>query len=135
MALYEEVMRIAEEQQPKKSIYGVDMAVAFKVLCDKIEEHIGVLKENKSVAVSTEGMRMENVHENRIKCIEEMIEIQSRSGNYDYDPYMHGMANGMIYIHSILTDKEPKYLTAPDKWLKDNDAEEKVLAVYSKDND
>jgi hypothetical protein len=51
MALYEEVMRIAEEQNPKKSIYGVDMAVAFKVLCDKIEEHIGVLKENKNVIV------------------------------------------------------------------------------------
>lgn len=72
---------------------------------------------------------MENVHETRIKRIEEMIEIQSRSGNYDYDPYMHGMANGMIYIHSILTDKNPKYLSAPSKWLKDNETEKNIIGI------
>lgn len=70
---------------------------------------------------------MENAYDNRIKCIEEMIEIQSRSGNYDYDAYMHGMANGMIYIYSILTDKEPKYLTAPDRWLKDTEKDQIIL--------
>ena len=34
----------------------------------------------------------------QIQVIDDMIAIQSRPGNYDYDAYMHGMANGMIYI-------------------------------------
>jgi hypothetical protein len=55
----------------------------------------------------------------KIKAIEEMIAIQCRSGTYDYDPYMHGMANGMIFIHSMLTDSSPKYMSAPKQWLKD----------------
>lgn len=66
----------------------------------------------------------------QIKCIEEMIEVQSRSGTYDYDAYMHGMANGMIYIHSILTDQEPKYLTAPSKWLKDIEENLEPIRCY-----
>lgn len=66
----------------------------------------------------------------KLKTIEEMIEIQSSHGNYDYDPYMFGMANGMIYIHSILTDQQPKYLTRPEQWLKDKPKHDKLAESY-----
>jgi hypothetical protein len=69
-------------------------------------------------------------HDNRIpvpptsvpeaaKTLQEMLDIQCSTGNWDYDPYMHGMANGMIFALSILTDENPVYLNAPSAWGKD----------------
>ena len=55
----------------------------------------------------------------KLKSIEKLIEIQSSSGNYDQCSYMHGLANGMILIHSILTEKEPIFLNPPKVWLQD----------------
>lgn len=54
-----------------------------------------------------------------IKSLQEMIDIQCSNGNWNYNPYMHGMANGMIFAMSILTGKEPAYKSAPDEWLSD----------------
>lgn len=51
--------------------------------------------------------------------IEELVKIQCSDGNWDYDPYMHGMANGLICALSILKNEEPKYLEAPFAWIKD----------------
>lgn len=56
---------------------------------------------------------------NKIEQLKGMIDVQSTHGNWDFDPYMHGMANGMIYALSILEENEPKYLSAPKKWGKD----------------
>jgi hypothetical protein len=53
----------------------------------------------------------------RIKKLEELVEIQCSHGNWDFDPYMHGMANGMILALSIMKNEEPKYMSAPDTWL------------------
>lgn len=52
-----------------------------------------------------------------LEKLDDMIKIQCSNGNWNYDPYMHGMANGMICARAILTDEEPEYLTAPKKWL------------------
>jgi len=55
--------------------------------------------------------------ESKIKKLQGMIDLQCSDGNWNYDPYMHGMANGMIFAMSVLNGKDPKYMTAPDKWL------------------
>lgn len=44
----------------------------------------------------------------------EMLQVQKDS--YDYDPYMHGMYNGMELILSIIEEREPKFLNAPKEW-------------------
>lgn len=49
--------------------------------------------------------------------IGEMLEVQGTSGNWDYDPYMHGMYNGMEFCHSLIKGVGPKYKDAPDEWL------------------
>ena len=49
----------------------------------------------------------------------ELLAVQKSEGNWNYDEYMHGMANGMILIVSLLEGKEPKFLDAPIQWLKD----------------
>ena len=52
-----------------------------------------------------------------IEHIDDVLKIQCSDGNWNYDPYMFGMANGMILIKSIVTGKHPKFLNAPKKWL------------------
>lgn len=48
-----------------------------------------------------------------------LTKTQSSPGNGDYDPYMHGMANGMILALAIMEDKEPQFLNAPEVWGRD----------------
>ena len=59
------------------------------------------------------------VFEKSIKTLRELTETQCSSGNWDYDAYMHGMANGMIFALSLFDDKRPDYLDPPAVWLCD----------------
>lgn len=54
-----------------------------------------------------------------IKSFEDVIKIQCSNGNWNYDPYMMGLSNGLIMAKSLVTKEEPKFLDAPKKWLKD----------------
>lgn len=54
-----------------------------------------------------------------IKSIQDQIKIQCQNGNWNYDPYMHGMANGLICAYATIMGIEPHYLNAPKIWLKD----------------
>jgi len=48
------------------------------------------------------------------------IAIQSQPGNWDYDPYMHGLLNGLLFARSCITGEEPKFYKPPEKWKKDH---------------
>ena len=48
-----------------------------------------------------------------------IIKVQGATGNWDYDPYMHGLLNGLIMARSLFTDEEPEFVEAPVKWKKD----------------
>ena len=64
-----------------------------------------------------------SIIDDRIKQLKELVDIQCSKGNFDWDPYMHGMANGMILSLSVAEDNEPKFLDAPDKWLAEKTAQ------------
>ena len=51
-----------------------------------------------------------------LELMKHMLEVQGWPGNWDYDPYMHGMYNGMEYILSSLEGREPQFKTAPEVW-------------------
>ncbi len=53
----------------------------------------------------------------KIEQLKEITAMQCSDGNWNYDPYMHGMANGMIMALSMMEGKEPEFLDAPDEWL------------------
>ena len=53
------------------------------------------------------------------KDLQKMVDIQCSGGNWNYDPYMHGMANGLIMAQSVVDNTIPKFLDAPDEWLRD----------------
>ena len=66
--------------------------------------------------------------EDKIKDISDLVKLQCSNGNWNYDPYMHGMANGLILALATLTNEEPAYLEKPDKWL-GKDAIEKLTEL------
>lgn len=52
-----------------------------------------------------------------IERLKGLIATQGRPGNWDYDPYMHGMLNGMILALSVFTGENPVFRDPPDRWL------------------
>jgi len=69
----------------------------------------------------------------QLEDLKTVYDIQSNKGNWDYDPYMHGLFNGMEMMISIIENREPKFRKAPKKWLADipmpenNSAEQGIL--------
>ena len=52
----------------------------------------------------------------KLEMIRDVMKIQGSDGNWDYDPYMHGLYNGMEVIASLLEDREPEFRDAPEVW-------------------
>ena len=69
---------------------------------------------NDALSALTEAIE---VHEKQLSCTQDIVNVQCNDGNWDYDAYMHGMANGMLLVQSVLTDKTPEFLEAPEVWL------------------
>ncbi len=59
------------------------------------------------------------MREGLLDRMQEMVKIQGGNGNWNYDPYMHGMYNGMELMLAIVEDREPVYKEKPSKWLSD----------------
>jgi len=75
--------------------------------------------ESINDALQKSGQRNDDM-EIRLQSLRELVDVQCSSGNRDCDPYMHGMANGMILAQSVVDDEitgEPDFKQAPDKWL------------------
>lgn len=62
----------------------------------------------------------------KFSVVENLIQIQASNGNWNYDPYMHGLANGILLGYSIFADKEYKPLSAPKEWLCDKGDKRKI---------
>lgn len=60
--------------------------------------------------------------------LENVTNIQCSNGNWNYDPYMLGMANGLILARAILTGEEAKFLGAPEEWLRDRHCDPEVTS-------
>jgi len=65
----------------------------------------------------------------RIGSLRDCVKIQCSDGNWDYDSYMLGMANGMILSLALIEGKEPAYLSSPDVWGKDKAIKEVVASA------
>lgn len=56
-------------------------------------------------------------HAKRLKDLDNVVAVSISPGNAHANPYMLGMANGLILAQSIFTDEEPAYLIAPAEFL------------------
>ena len=51
------------------------------------------------------------------RAITNVRKVQTCPGNWDYNSYMHGMANGLILAESFFRSCAiPEFLDAPDMW-------------------
>jgi hypothetical protein len=70
--------------------------------------------------------------------LKELLEVQGRDGTWNYDPYFHGMYNGMEVMLAVLENREPVFRGAPKKWLSKKewqwltDEEVKILAMQGR---
>lgn len=66
--------------------------------------------------------------------LDNIIDISSSNGNWNYDAYMHGMANGLLLGRHVAFDEEgtPEFHEAPDKWLADCSFESQVEAIFDR---
>ena len=60
-----------------------------------------------------------------IEILRNSVNISCSDGTWNYSPYLHGMANGLIFALAIFEGEEPCYLAVPDNWEIDS-------GVYSK---
>ena len=60
-----------------------------------------------------------NVNEKRIEDLQDLIDVQTADGHWNHDPYMHGMANGMILAMATIKCEQCTFLEAPDVFMED----------------
>ena len=48
-----------------------------------------------------------------------VVAVACADGNWNYNEYSRGFANGLILARSILIGEEPEFMDSPDEWLKD----------------
>lgn len=51
------------------------------------------------------------------KALDDLIKLHCSDGNWNYDSYMHGIANGLLLAKSLFDGKCPDYLKAPKVWI------------------
>jgi hypothetical protein len=65
-------------------------------------------------------MNTENIlmaKKSKIQSLRELAQIQGSHGNWNHDPYMLGLYNGLELGLSIMEKREPYYKEAPEKWI------------------
>lgn len=55
----------------------------------------------------------------KIQQARELTAIQGSDGNWNYDPYMQGMYNGMELVLATWEGRKPEFRKSPEKWLSD----------------
>lgn len=58
----------------------------------------------------------------RVESLQNCVRIQCWNGNWNWDPYMLGMANGMLLALAIIKNENYVPLRAPKKWLSEKKA-------------
>ena len=67
----------------------------------------------------TSPPKREPLTDERVSLVREMRDVQGYDGNWNYDPYMQGLYNGLEFAVSLLEKREPVFRDAPKQWLGD----------------
>ena len=94
------------------------------LLAEQLEFTVRVAQEWQARAEAAER-RVAELEEG-IKAIDKAVDIQCSDGNWNYDPYMHGMANALLLAQTYMAHPIGSYdaehykpLSAPERWLSD----------------
>lgn len=88
-------------------------------------------EEHREMVENAEESTEQDKIQQAIQTLRDLTQIQCSDGNWNYDEYMHGMANGMLFALSLFESGEPKYLDAPDVWLRDKGKTDQKIGAGS----
>ena len=108
------------EKELQELKYDLDRETDFKKAHALIEKYM-----YWELAVNQKTEKIPNI-DKKISDLQRMCNVQCSKGNWDFDSYGHGLANGLIFAHSIMADIEPKFLDAPKKFITDKTIDEEV---------
>ena len=74
---------------------------------------------NKTEPLYTRPQAREPLTDERIESVRHMRDVQGYDGNWNYDPYMQGLYNGLEFALSLLEGRQPEFKDAPETWLGD----------------
>jgi len=87
----------------------------------QVMEHFGISEDSSRLFPFTDGdfqYTESDVYVDRIKTVEGITDTHTQHGNWNYDEYMHGMANGLILCLAIMQGKDVvEFKDAPNEWL------------------
>ena len=113
-------MKLKWQQAPVKTQWGDEMVVA-SVAIDK--DHTVCLYCERDQTPKVDAMFTQRtwvgLTDERIESVRHMRDVQGYDGNWNYDPYMQGLYNGLEFALSLLEVREPQFKDAPETWLGD----------------
>ena len=71
------------------------------------------------VFIEVDDMEMTDDKKQSVDDLRDLVKMQCSNGNWDYDEYMHGMANGMLLALSLFEVGNVEFFEAPEVWGKD----------------
>lgn len=77
---------------------------------------------------------MSKTIEEKIKAMNDLVNVQGSNGNWDYDEYMFGMFNGMELMLAIAEGRAPNFRSTPNKWLRDVEINNPLPEVVGENN-
>ena len=119
----EDIIRIAQEISGVTYPSGMD-GVKIGMREDHLERFAALVAaaEREACAEVCDEMRRKGAAMTQdvlIESVRQMRDVQGMDGNWNYDPYMHGLFNGIEFSLSLLEVREPQFRDAPEKWLCD----------------
>ena len=107
---YEKSTGMAQPEQPN------DFHPDWDAMAVMVEEQQRMAKRIEELEAQPE---QEPVVDERIKSVRHMRDVQGYDGNWNYDPYMQGLYNGLEFALSLLEVRQPEFKDAPATWLGD----------------
>lgn len=88
--------------------------------CERLERSLDSVLE--------QAHDMEGQYKTLLGSAQHLLDLQGADGNWDYDPYMLGMYNGMELLLSLMECREPEFRDPPDTWGANNPEAELEVA-------
>lgn len=85
----------------------------------EIEDAMVILTPELEVRIAPEKPKSISPIGDRLESLRKQVSVQGSNGNWNHDPYMHGMFNGLECALATIEQREPNYRSAPTKWLAD----------------
>jgi hypothetical protein len=64
---------------------------------------------------------MSEINKTEMENLQSLVDNAGIDGTWNYDPYFHGMFNGMELMLAVIETREPKYREAPSEWISESE--------------